>query len=410
MLAAVLLSAAAMTAQVCNGRMEGVVSGPAGAVVANANVAVRNNRTGVNVPASANEAGFCLLPSLPASNCTLMAGARGFRKAQVENIELNVAVTIRQDVQLEVGSPAASVTAEAGAIRVNTSDAQVGRSVTLGGIDTLPQLARNPMALVPYTPGVSIDAGDNPFCRVNGARQGSNNTRLDGVDASDAAVPRLGLSLTAFNADPIGQFRVIANGGQAEYGRNAGGQVEMITRSGTNQWHGAAFGFHRNTRLNANNFFNNASGVADRPDVFNRSGAYTLPAGRGRRWMSDVHSVVDALLGGRDLGVPGSWQSGSVFSVSSGRLTGPSTATTFINYSGDRNIGAVARRGGGVWLFTPEQIAALTEPAAFPNAGEIGSSGRNGFRGPRLHNFDASLVKRVKLACKQQRVTIRRER
>lgn len=120
-----------------------MVSDPAGAVVPNANVSVRNNRTGTTATATTNETGYYLFPSLPASNYTLTVEAPGFRKAQVENIELNVAVTIRQDVQLEVGSPAESVTVEASAIRVNTSDAQVGRSVTLRDIDTLPQLARN---------------------------------------------------------------------------------------------------------------------------------------------------------------------------------------------------------------------------------------------------------------------------
>ncbi len=266
-------------AQVSNGRIEGVVTDPAGAVVPNASVSARNNRTGTVVTASTNETGYFLFASLPPSNYTLTVEAPGFRKAQVENIELNVAVTLRQDVQLEVGSLAESVTVEASAIRVNTSDAQIGRSVTLRDIDTLPQLGRNPMALVPYTPGVSIDPSDNSLSRVNGTRQGSNNTRLDGIDANDAVVPRLGLSLTAFNVDSIEEFRVITNGGKAEYGRNAGGQIEMITRSGTNQWHGNAFEFLRNTKLNANNFFNNASGVARPKFIQNTFGAL---AGRGR--------------------------------------------------------------------------------------------------------------------------------
>ncbi|MGC8761827.1 MAG: carboxypeptidase regulatory-like domain-containing protein [Bryobacteraceae bacterium] len=268
-----LLLAATAAAQVSNGRIEGVVTDPAGAVVPNATVTARNNRTGTVVTTTTNEIGYFLFASLPASNYTLTVEAPGFRKAQVENIELNVAVTLRQDVQLEVGSLAESVTVEASAIRVNTSDAQVGRSVTLRDIDTLPQLARNPMALVPYTPGVSIDPGDSSFSRINGTRQGSNNTRLDGIDANDAVVPRLGLSLTAFNVDSIEEFRVITNGGKAEYGRNAGGQIEMITRSGTNQWHGNAFEFLRNTKLNANNFFNNSSGVARPKFIQNTFGA-----------------------------------------------------------------------------------------------------------------------------------------
>ncbi|PJF45604.1 MAG: TonB-dependent receptor, partial [Candidatus Thermofonsia Clade 3 bacterium] len=110
------------------------------------------------------------------------------------------------------------------------------------------------------------------------------NTRLDGIDANDAVVPRLGLSLTAFNVDSIEEFRVITNGGKAEYGRNAGGQIEMITRSGTNQWHGNAFEFLRNTKLNANNFFNNLSGVARPKFIQNTFGASLGGPIRKEKW------------------------------------------------------------------------------------------------------------------------------
>ena len=103
--------------------------------------------------------------------------------------------------------------------------------------------------------------GDTTFSSVNGQRQGSNNATLDGIDVNDAVAPRLGLSMTANNTDSVGEFRMVTSGGKAEYGRNAGGQVEMITRSGTNDFHGNLFEYLRNTALHANNFFNNASGV-----------------------------------------------------------------------------------------------------------------------------------------------------
>ena len=121
---------------------------------------------------------------------------------------------------------------------MQTTESQVSRVVTMRDIDTLPQLGRTPITLSVYRPGVSFggaaNQGDPTFSRINGQRQGSNNTTLDGIDVNDAVVPRLGLSLTANNTDSIGEFRIITEGAKAEYGRNAGGQVEMITRSGTN--------------------------------------------------------------------------------------------------------------------------------------------------------------------------------
>jgi hypothetical protein len=163
---------------------------------------------------------------------------------------------------MEVGQVTETVVVEAEAVRVQTADAQIGRSVTLRDIDTLPQLGRSPIILAVFQPGVQIDPGDTTFSRVNGMRQGSNNATLDGISVNDSVTARLGLAMTANNTDSVGEFRIITNGAKAEYGRNAGGQVELITRSGTNRFSGNAYNYHRNTVLNANSFFNNASGVA----------------------------------------------------------------------------------------------------------------------------------------------------
>src|SRR5207253_1134160 len=102
---------------------------------------------------------------------------------------------------------------------------------------------------------------DPSFARINGMRQGSNNNTLDGIDVNDASTPRLGLTLNANNTDSVEEFRIITNGAKAEYGRNGGGTVELITRSGTNTFHGNLFEYLRNTDLNANNFFNKSGGT-----------------------------------------------------------------------------------------------------------------------------------------------------
>ncbi|MBI4892105.1 MAG: carboxypeptidase regulatory-like domain-containing protein [Acidobacteria bacterium] len=258
---AILLISSIAFAQVATSRLDGTVQDGSGAVIPGAKVVALNEKTQARAEATANSEGSFIFPSLQPGIYTVTAEAKGFRKAVMSGLELNVSVTVTQRFTMEVGQVTESVVVEADAARVQTSDSQVGRSVTLRDIDTLPQLARSPVALAVFQPGTQIDPSDTTFTRINGMRQGSNNTTLDGISANDSVTARLGLSLTANNTDSVGEFRVITNGAKAEYGHNAGGQVELITRSGTNEWHGNLFDYHRNTVLNANNFFNNSSGV-----------------------------------------------------------------------------------------------------------------------------------------------------
>lgn len=255
-----------LSAQVLNGRLEIIVQDSSGAAVAGAKASLRDLRKKSNfgAPAASDTAGVALFVSVPPSEYEISVEAPGFRKSVVSGVELNASQTIRQVVGLEIGAVSESISVEANAVNVNVSDATIARTVNMRSIETLPQLGRSPLSLVAFVPGASVDPSDPTFTRINGARQGSNNTRLDGIDVNDSVAPRLGLSMTAVNTDSLEEVRIITNGGKAEYGRNAGGQVEMVTRSGGNQYHGSAFNFLRNTSLNANNWFNNASG-AKRP-------------------------------------------------------------------------------------------------------------------------------------------------
>ncbi len=252
-----------LAAQVLNGRLEIVVQDGSSATVANANVSLKDLRKKAPVGGviTTDPSGSALFASLPPSEYEVNIEAPGFRKAIVSGLELNASQTVRQVITLEVGAVTESISVEAIAAVVNTSDATIAKTINLKAIDTLPALGRNPLSFVSLSAGVSIDPGDPSFSRINGARQGSNNTRLDGIDANDAVVPRLGLSMSAVNTDSLEEVRIITNGGKAEYGRNAGGQVEMVTRSGSNQYHGSFGDYLRNTVFNANPFFNNASGT-----------------------------------------------------------------------------------------------------------------------------------------------------
>ncbi len=262
-LALLLACGLSLPAQIQNARIEGSVLDSSGASVPGAKVVVENTRTQVRLDASSDAAGFYFFPTLPPGFYTLTAEANGFRKFTLTNLELNIGAIIRQDLKLELGTVTEAIVVESSTVRVQVSEATIQRSVTLRDIDTLPQLARNPIALATYQPGVQLGTSPNDpsFARVNGMRQGSNNNTLDGVDVNDAVLPRLGLTMNATNTDSVEEFRIITNGAKAEYGRNGGATVELITRSGTNRFSGNLFEYHRNTVLNANNFFNKSNGV-----------------------------------------------------------------------------------------------------------------------------------------------------
>ncbi len=143
---------------------------------------------------------------------------------------------------------------------------------------------------------------------------------------------------------------------------------------------------------NFNVRLNRARGDFDIPHAFNSSFIYTLPIGKGRRFAGHAPRWVDSALGGWDVGLLAMWQSGRVLTYLSGRATGPTTNSSYVNYAGDRNVGRVMRKGDGVYWLTPEEIGRFS----YPVAGEIGTGGRNAFRGPRFFDVDMSLVKKFK--------------
>ena len=257
-----LLAASISFAQVGTGRLDGTVVDATGGLMPGAKITATNQATQAKTEASTNADGFFVFPSLAPGHYDISVEATGFRTVVVTGVEINVATAVTQAFKLEVGQVTEHVQVEADTVRVQTAEAQLGRTVSLKDIDTLPVLGRAPINLAIFSPGVQIsNPGDVTFSNVNGQRQGASNSTLDGIDVNDAVVPRLGLSMTANNMDSVGEVHIVTSGAKAEYGRNAGGQVELITRSGTNQFHGNLFDYLRNNDLNANSFFNNLSGV-----------------------------------------------------------------------------------------------------------------------------------------------------
>ena len=267
---AMVLAASLCFGQTQSARLQGTVHDASGAIVPNAKVVAVHNATKDSSDATTNSSGLYVLPVLRPGTYTLSVEAAGFSKSIVTGIELAVSANVSQDVTLDLGKLTETVEVTANVVNVQTSDAQVANSVTIKDIETLPQLARTPLTLAVFQPGVQVNpqangsssGADYSFAHVNGLRQGSNNNTLDGIDVNDSVAPRIGLSLTANNTDSVEEARVVTDGAKAEYGRSAGAQVQLVTRSGSNQFHGNGFDYLRNRDLNANDFFNNSAGVA----------------------------------------------------------------------------------------------------------------------------------------------------
>ena len=261
--------AALCFAQTQTARLVGTVKDATGAVVPNAKVSAVHNETKTRTDTTSNASGEFVLPALQRGTYTLSVEASGFRKAVIADITLDVAAEVAENVILEVGQLAETVEVHANTLAVQTTESEVSQVVTISDIATLPQIARTPITLAVFQPGVQIfpqangssSGADYSFAHVNGLRGGSNNNTLDGIDVNDSVAPRIGLSLTANNTDSVEEARMLTDGGKAEYGRSAGAQLQLVTRSGTNQYHGNLFDYLRNRDLNANDFFNNGAGV-----------------------------------------------------------------------------------------------------------------------------------------------------
>jgi len=157
------------------------------------------------------------VPTLPRAGLTSFdsdapdgfLAAAGFRKFDLNAIQLDAGATVSEIVKLEVGPTTEAISVEAKTVVIQTGESQVSRAVTLRDIDTLPSVGRTALAMAPFAaPGTAVYASDSSYSRINGARQGSNNTTLDGIDANDAVAPRFGLSMTATNTDSLGEVRL----------------------------------------------------------------------------------------------------------------------------------------------------------------------------------------------------------
>ncbi len=247
--------------QEATGKMIGTATDPSGAVIAGAKVTVTNTATQVSRETVTDSEGNFQVLALPIGNYRLTAEHEGFKKVVTDEHKLQINQVLRIDIQMQVGSRAEAVTVEAGAVLVETVNPTLGQSVTSRPLVDLPLNGRNALQLALLQPGVTEDnPGDTGagFFNIGGGRADSVTFLLDGGINNNLLSN--GIVYTP-NPDALAEFRILTSNYSAEYGRNAGGIVSMVMKSGSNNIHGGVFEFLRNDALNANTFFRNRDGL-----------------------------------------------------------------------------------------------------------------------------------------------------
>ncbi|HEU4873467.1 MAG TPA: carboxypeptidase-like regulatory domain-containing protein [Pyrinomonadaceae bacterium] len=252
--------------------VRGTVLDPQGNVVAGASITLSDATRNFSRTQTTNADGGYNFTLLPPGVYRIEVEATGFKKSVVNNVEAKVDTAAEKDISLEVGAITETVNVTAGGeAALNTSDATLGNTFESRRIEELPLNARNIVGLLSLQPGVTR-AGE-----VTGSRRDQANITLDGVDVNEQ---QSGLDIVTGDAfgsvlrvtpDSVQEFRVTTSVPNADQGRSSGGQVSLITKSGSNDFHGSLFEYHRNTVTTANDFFNNAAGqfVATDAQVLN---------------------------------------------------------------------------------------------------------------------------------------------
>lgn len=265
-----LLLAAALSAQ--NSGVQGVVTDPSKAVVPNATVIITNLETSVSWRAATNEQGLYLFPLLSTGRYKVECTAQGFAPRQVNELRLEVGQTARIDFELKTGTVIEAIEVFSSGILINSETSEVGQVIDAKRILEMPLNGRNYLQLAQFTagaqPGGDIGTGargrdEGQFSAV-GLQMAQNNVLLDGNDnSSRTSGGPLGFEAQQVKppVDAVAEFKVVTNNMSAEYGYRAGAKVLVSTKSGTNQFHGSAYEFLRNEKLDGTNFFANRSGA-----------------------------------------------------------------------------------------------------------------------------------------------------
>lgn len=256
--------------------LRGTISDPRGAVVPGADVTITNPATGLSRSTKTNEQGQYQFVEVPPATYTLSATAPGFGTLRIDNVRLlvNTPATVNGSLQVQKVSESVQVMSEAPL--VNTEDASIGNAFTADQMTTLPLEGRDPVSILSLQPGVlytgnssSVDPNsDSRSGAVSGARSDQSDITVDGVDNNDPVKGYAFQGALRSTLDSLEEFRVTTTNSNAEAGRSSGAQVSLVTKSGTNNFHGSLYEYNRSGIGEANDWFNKRSELqAGNPNV-----------------------------------------------------------------------------------------------------------------------------------------------
>jgi hypothetical protein len=251
--------------------LSGTVIDPQGNAVAGATITATNVATGTARAATTSKEGAYQIPQLAPGTYRVRAEGSGFASIILEDVQVLVSTPVTLNISFkQLGAVSETVTVQGGEAVINTTDATIGNTFDNTKVLSLPLLSRNIVGLLSLQPGVTASVSDSDDARrggyVNGARSDQSNVTLDGVDVNEQQGGLAFFSVLRSTPDSLQEFRVTTTNPNADQGRSSGAQVSLVTKSGSNQWHGALFETHRNDITAANDWFNNKAGV-DRPKL-----------------------------------------------------------------------------------------------------------------------------------------------
>ena len=250
------------------GAIAGIVTDPSGAVVFGATITVTSQSTGATFTAASSNRGTYVVPLLPPGAYRLNATQSGFKESTYSDIAVNVTETKALNISLQVGNVHEIVQVDTTAEQLQTESSALGNVTTRDMVESLPLVTRNYTQIIGLSPGVASDVtnaggfgrgggsnGEEPFV-ANGGTSNDNNFQMNGVPINDLqSTGSFSGGVAVPNPDAIEEFKVQTGQYDASYGRNAGANVNVVTKGGTNEYHGTAFEFFRNEALNANDYF-----------------------------------------------------------------------------------------------------------------------------------------------------------
>ena len=309
-----LLSPIMIAAQAVSG-VTGVVTDPSGALIPGVQVVLTDTKTSRELTTTTNENGVYVFNNVqPGAGYRLTFTGQGFQTLALNDVQLGIGRTETHNAQLTAGNVSATVqvTSTAGDDTLNTTDPSIGNVINQRQLSELPiQLRDNPAALIGLQPGVvgnnvgatastadesDVNRENNRVGSVTGSRADQGNITVDGIDSNDVTTGQAFVTIGNLPIDSVQEFRAVTANPGASEGRSSGGQIQLATKSGTNEFHGSLREYFRTDKTAANSFFNNRNGIQRAKLQRNQFGG----SFSGPLYLPGFNEGGPALMGGKD--------------------------------------------------------------------------------------------------------------